>query len=102
MIRFLEGRDNSASSAEFFEQQLASDRPAIVAYGNHVKTALDIAGALANAGYVAERRGQYWLWKRPLLAMYAPINFCNLQGKSPGEELVACIDTINPARQPVL
>ena len=64
VIEFLEGIDKRPSTAEFFQTQLANDRPSIVAYESNVEMAPVIGSALSVAGYVGEKRGIYWLWHR--------------------------------------
>jgi hypothetical protein len=64
VINFLEGNDTNPSTIAFFQEQLASDRPAFVAYENRVDSENAIYQVLTEAGYVGERRGNYWLWKR--------------------------------------
>ena len=101
VIDFLEGKDEGLGSAGFFSRQLARDRPAMVVYERGAKTATRIARALGRAGYIGEARGDYWLWKRPLLAMETRVSTCRMQGRSSREELIDCID-VNPALLPIL
>jgi len=64
VIEILEGVDKQSSTAEFFQAQLASDRPTIVTYETKVEMAPVIGASLKAAGYVGEKRGIYWLWHR--------------------------------------
>jgi Family of unknown function (DUF6077) len=64
VIAILEGVDNKPSSTEFFRMQLANDRPTMVAYATEVGGASMIEASLIAAGYVGEKRGLYWLWRR--------------------------------------
>lgn len=64
VINFLEGNDTNPSTIAFFREQLANDRPAFVAYESRVDSENAIYEVLADAGFVGERRGIYWLWKR--------------------------------------
>ena len=64
MIEVLEGVDKQTFTAEFFQEQLARDRPSIVTYETKVEMAHVIGASLNAAGYIGEKRGIYWLWHR--------------------------------------
>ena len=75
----------------------------MVAYERDAKTADRIAKALGRAGYIGEARGEYWLWKRPLLALETRVGACRVQGRSSSrEDLVDCIDASDPSILPIL
>jgi hypothetical protein len=97
VIKFLEGKDKRRDTASFFAAQLASDRPTMVAYERTSKAAPALANALGNAGYVGEARGNYWLWKRPLLAVETRVSACTAQDKASAQDLADCIDGSNPS-----
>ena len=102
VIRILEGTDKRRGAAAFFAEQLATDRPTIVAYERGTRTAPVIADALGDAGYVGEQHGNYWLWRQPLLAMETRVSACTAQDKASPQDLADCVDGPGPSILPIL
>ena len=65
VMAFLQGQDKEASTADFFQSQLAVDRPTFVVYDSRVEMAPAIEDVLDAAGYVDEKRDIYRLWHLP-------------------------------------